>query len=163
MAATKKRRVLAPVEAASKAPVPQKGTVEYRLKHILEHECSMKVLPPDFQPDPSGDSINYRLNFQTGLTNEDKQIVVRIDLDCVLKKDEYHFFNLQVSFYFDYTNKSKVPLRELLEHDQRFKAHVVSLAYSTLRGIVFEKGRGTILNFELLPTVPLQALVQGIS
>ncbi len=72
------------------------------------------------------------------------------------------FANFQYEFYFKVDNMHDLLSEEKVVHPEIITS-VLSLAYSTLRGIILERTCGTLLGSVILPIVnPLQLLKYGV-
>lgn len=111
---------------------------------------------------PGDDNINFKLSFGTALISDGDIAVAIINLTCEVKKTEEEICWMEAHYFFPIKNTTGVELRTLLNAEPGLQAQIIALAYSTLRGMLFERTRGTILQTELLPTVQPKDLIQSV-
>lgn len=124
----------------------------------------------DFYDEPKDyNDFGLSLIYQFAYNLEDEKIRVRLYItldanfdnteDVWLKTEyniEFHFFTKDLNEYAENDNGE-------MNVDENFAATLLSIAYSTARGIVLERSRGTIFGPAVLPVVNPYEVLQGNS
>jgi hypothetical protein len=142
-----------------KGTLVQPSTLSFRLAHARVHDFRIKDMIPGEDWKTEEDNLNFKLQFASGSTPNDKEVVVTINLVCELKSRKEDFCWLKASFWIFVKKSTDTSLETILREENNFRAQMHAIAYSTMRGILFEKGKGTILAEELLPTVSPSSLI----
>jgi hypothetical protein len=105
------------------------------------------------------DFVSFYANPQIGYQVENKTIVVDFSIDISLKNTEEKVAHIQTLFHYQVDNLNECievngnVIKDTHPDFGKFLITITGASYSTMRGIISEKFRGTILDRALLPII----------
>jgi hypothetical protein len=141
--------------------------IEFKLSQILSLDFSYRQLTIPFEQASGG--VNYNVTPNIAVSLERNEIIVTMSVVGTLTQTKEDFFNASTRFIFLLQNLSSI-LGKKEDNTVQFKDKVqeknlitslIGISYSTLRGMIIEKGSGTILQMEFLPLVDPQIFLKN--
>ncbi len=134
--------------------------LRYSLSTIRERRLLLNAPTKPFDPDAK-QVVDYNINPTVQFHLEKEELIIVMDTTAVIKETQEELMQIEVMFGFEIKD-----LRNLIapsgpdqkygfknpEHAKIFPV-LIGLSYSTLRGIVLEKTRGTLLTKNFMPVV----------
>ena len=132
---------------------------QYQLNFTLSSikTLSFSIKEPTTLDDTSKDfNINYEISPKLGINYDDKEVKLIIDVTGELQSSKEEILSSSIEFIFTINN-----LEELVFvkeggfeiKDAQWTVVILSLALSTLRGIIFAKSEGTVLQKKHIPVL----------
>jgi len=138
--------------------VPEK----IELKIIFEKldVVDFKITTIETRQPKKGLEFDFNSGFEIDKNNEQIKIILKIRINDSVTKNE--ICSTTVRFTFTIVNLNKLPKQDKGKEiliPTRLLHDLFSSSYSTLRGILYEKFLGTLLNGVLLPLIDINELI----
>jgi len=135
---------------------------QIELKIIFEKldVVDFKVTTIDTSQSKKGLEFEFNSGIEIDKNNEQIKIILKIQINDSETKDE--ICSTAVRFTFTIVNLNKLPKQDKGKKiliPTRLMHDLFSSSYSTLRGILYEKFLGTLLNGVLLPLININELI----
>jgi len=98
--------------------------------------------------------LKYNLEIKSGSNKENKAVIIVAIITTYFNKDNEPYSKLSIEYIFDIKDPNNLIFQEEepnIPYDLMLT--FISIAISTSRGILFEKGRGTLMQQEPLPLI----------
>jgi len=130
------------------------SVLEYRLGRITVEEFHLHRPKIEFKLEDTGNILDFGISPSIATANDNSAVNVGLTIICKVRETQEEFCSISASFLIHCRMVvERVSLQDVLTATPLLKAQLISIAYSTLRGILHERGRGTLLEFEPLPTI----------
>jgi hypothetical protein len=108
--------------------------------------------------------VKFQTNFQFRIIENEELLGCLITVKLVLLESEEDFAELKVDNFFEITPFSKITKKGENKFDipNAIIVNVASISASTIRGILFEKLKGTIVEKEIYPLIDVNSLFEGL-
>ncbi len=132
-------------------------TIQLRFAEIKTLNYSQFDLMETFNPKTSP-LAEFQSNFQFRVLEEDEKIACLTSIKVLVLETKEEFAEIKVETFFDIR-----PFKEIIKKhsENKFEIpniimhNIASISISTIRGILFEKLKGTIMQNEIYPLVDL--------
>lgn len=133
--------------------------IQFKLIQIITTEFGFTQIVKKFEK--TAVSVNYNIEPKIGFRLELSQMIVTLEVTAMIISTKESFFKASSTFVFEIANindivqKSSDNVLSFKDVNQKkpFIASLIGIAYSTMRGIIIEKGSGTILQTEFMPLI----------
>lgn len=136
-------------------------SVIFKLSGIKIDQFSLKE--PQKKFDQNKDSIvNYQINCTIPHKIINKNLLVLIKVIAIIIETEEILLEIQTGFQFEIDSINNKPLSQIKEIKlpEDLVTTFVSISISTIRGIIFERAKGTVLQNQLMPVVNPKNLIR---
>jgi len=138
------------------------GEFKFRMNGLRVQYFSLSAPKKPFKFNPLSDNFDFNLQFGGGIDNHDGALIVEITSIVLVKATSEQICEISAQFKFEVLNSTGIETARFLNKNPMLRANILALAYSTLRGVLFERCRGTILEGELLPTVAPRSFLNDL-
>jgi len=138
-------------------------TIRFRLAEVNTYYFQQNPpLKPFDQNNPS--LIDYNLNFALPNKIEDNRVSIICKIEALIKETLERIGEIQTEFKFEIDSINDKPIKssEKIGIPQDIITTFVSITISTMRGIMIEKFRGTLLQHQLLPVINPTVITQNL-
>jgi hypothetical protein len=116
--------------------------------------------------------LNFHLGFEKLINPNDEKILIRFQtiIDCAIVKGKAKQnlikgnFTIQYIFHFkglqNFIEETEKEEKKLFVVNQELDANIVSIVYSTSRGIIYNRCLGTVLGNVILPVLEMNTLLE---
>lgn len=133
--------------------------IEYKLTGIFTSKFNFNNPVKSFIAKPG--ISNYNIDPKVGCNIDTNQFFVILNISSKIVETDETFFNSSTTFLFEMNNlkdiieknENNLVIFKHKEQEERTLLSLISISYSTMRGIILEKGSGTILQTEILPII----------
>lgn len=145
---------------SKKIPTWTGGDLSFALHRINTHLIHLRA--PTKKLEVKKDSIDMTYAISTAIKLYEDRHTASLDLHISGKVPETEevIYQTALSFLFKLDGIPEgVFLHEVLDNDDNLVFHMLSMSYSTARGIVYQQGAGTVMQHSLLPTIDPNSLL----
>lgn len=133
--------------------------IEFKLIgiHNLKYEYNHPINQVEFKPGV----VNYNIDPKVGFKVDLNQIIITLNIDAKIIQTDELFFKSSTVYVFEIADLKSIIVKsednsmkfKYPEQEEGFVLSLISVSYSTTRGMFIEKGAGTILQGDFLPVI----------
>jgi hypothetical protein len=138
--------------------VTERKPISYKLLNINTYKFIFSF-PPKILEDGANELVNFSFDPKIMFNIKEDFILIKFTIKANIKQNEEYIMEIETNFIFkvenlkDYVVTKKTTTEFKDEKDLPFLASIIGLSYSTMRGIILEKCKGTILEQNILPAI----------
>lgn len=133
-------------------------TIQVRLSRFHVNRFHQEQLPPDIQPE---EQINFKHSIHVRIIDDLQTIATTLDVDIVRASNGQNLASISTEASF-HLGEGHTKLKALGGVPRDLMLLAINLTYSTTRGILIERLRGTALQSAYLPIVNPDELLRNI-